>query len=124
MTPDVAVSVATFVIVLWLLNRLGSTKPTGLELDPDVERAREFIRTKIDGHAEALAQRYLQACEDDRQGDRVPGGFAREIERFIGNVLLRDVVLEEPDIARAVREVVTLERENIYELILSRVQAA
>lgn len=123
MTPDVAVSLATFVIVLWLLTRLGSTKPTALQVDPDVARARQFIRTKIDDHAEALAQRYLEACEQDRRGDRVPGSFAREIEWFIGNVLLPDAALEDPDIAPAVREVVTLERELIYELILARVQA-
>ena len=58
----------------------------------------------------------------DRRGDQVPGSFAREIEWFIGNVLLRDVALEQPEIAPAVREVVILEREQIYELILSRVQ--
>ena len=123
MTPDIAVSLATFVIVLWLLSRLGSTKRTRIEVDPDVERARQFIRTKIDDHAEALAQRYLEACEEDRRSDRVPGRFAREIEWFIGNVLLHDVALEDPDIAPAVRELVTLEREHIYELIFSRVQA-
>ena len=123
MTPDVAVSLATFVVVLWLLTRLGSTKPASFGADPDVERARQFIRTKIDDHAEALAQRYLEACAQDRGSDRAPGGFAREIEWFIGNVLLREVMLEDPDIAAAVREVVTLERELIYEQILSRVLA-
>lgn len=124
MTPDVAVSLATFVIVLLLLNRLGSAKPAGFEVDPDVERAWQFIRTKIDDHAEALAQRYLEACEEDRRGDRVPGRFAREIEGFIGDVLLRDVELEHPGLGPAVREVVTLEREQIYALVRSRVQAA
>jgi hypothetical protein len=123
MTPDVAVPFATFVLLLWLLSRLGRSKPTGLELDPEVELARKFIRTKIDGHVEKLAQRYLQACEEDRRADRVPASFAREIEWFIGNVVLRDVTLEQPEIAPAVREVVVLEREHIYELILSRVQA-
>lgn len=123
MTPDVAVSLATFLVVLWLLSRRGSTKPPRLEIDPDVKRARQFVRTKIDDHAEALAQRYLEACEEDRRGDRVPGSFAREIEGFIGDVLLHDVTLEDPDVAPAVREVVTLERELIYELILARVQA-
>ena len=122
MTPDVAIAFATFLIVLWLLTRLGSTKPTGLCVDPDVERARQFIRTKIDDHGEALAQRYVEACEEDERGDRVPGSFARAIEGFIGNVVLHDVALEDPDIAAAVREVVTLEREKIYELILSRVE--
>ena len=61
MTPEVAVSVATFVVVFLLLSRLGSAKPTVVEVDPDVARARELIRTKIDEHAEALAQRYLAA---------------------------------------------------------------
>jgi hypothetical protein len=124
MTPDVAVSFATFVLVLWLVSRLGaSTKPAGVEVDPDVERARQFVRTKIEHHAEALAQRYLDACEEDRRGDRVSGSFAREIEWFIGNVLLHDVVIENPEVAPALRELVTLEREHVYELILSRVQA-
>ena len=123
MTPEVAVSVATFVVVFLLLSRLGSAKPTVVEVDPDVARARELIRTKIDEHAEALAQRYLAACDQDATGDRVPGSFAREIEGFIGNVLLREMELEHPDLGRAVREVVTLEREHIYTLVLSRVQA-
>jgi hypothetical protein len=123
MTPDVAVSLATFVVVLWLFSRLGSGRPAALAHDPEVELARHFITAKIDGHVDTLAQRYLEACEQDRCGDRLPGSFGREIEWFIGNVLLRDVTLEQPEIAAVVREVVVLEREQIYELILSRVQA-
>jgi hypothetical protein len=123
MTPDVAVPFATFLLVLWLLSRLGASKPTGIEPDPEVELARRFIRTKIADHADALAQQYREACEQDQRGDQVPGSFGREIEWFIGNVLLRDVALEKPEIAPAVREVVILEREQIYELIMSCVQA-
>jgi hypothetical protein len=123
MTPEVAVSVATFVIVFVLLSRLGSAKRTGFEVDPEVERARRAIKTKIDEHADALAQRYLELCAQDAGGDRVPGSFAREIEAFIGNVLLHDIELEHPGLGPAVREVVTLEREHIYTLILSRIQA-
>ena len=124
MTPDVAVPFAAFVLVLWLVSRLGaSTKPTAVEVDPDVERARQFVRTKIEDHAETLAERYLQACEEDRRGDRAPGSFERDIEWFIGNVLLHDVVLEKPELGPAVREVVILEREHVYELVLSRVRA-
>ena len=123
MTPEVAVSVATFVIVFLLLSRLGSAKPTGFEVDPDVERAKQLIRTKIDGHAEALAQRYLEACEQDASGDGIPGSFGRDIERFIGNVLLREIEHEQPGLGPAVREVVTLERELVYALVLTRVQA-
>ena len=52
----------------------------------------------------------------------MPGSFAREIEWFIGNVLLRDVALERPELAPALRELVTLEREQIYELILARLE--
>ena len=123
MTPEVAVSLATFVIVFLLLSRLVSAKPTGIEVDPDVERARRLIKAKIDEHAEALAQRYLEVCAQDAGGDRVPGSFAREIEGFIGSVLLHDIELEHPGLGPAVREVVTLEREHIYTLVLSRVQA-
>ena len=123
MTPEVAVSLATFVIVFLVLSRLVSAKPTRDEVDPDVERARHLIRKKIDEHAEALAQRYLEACEQDARGDRVPGSFAREIEGFIGSVLLHDIELEHPGLGPAVREVVTLEREHIYTLVLARVEA-
>jgi hypothetical protein len=123
MTPELVVSVATFVIVFLLLSRLGRATPAGLEADPDVALARDLIRTKIDEHAEALVQRYLDACERDMSGDRVPGSFGREIEGFIGNVLLREIELEQPGLGPAVREVVTLEREHVYELVLARVQA-
>ena len=122
MTPEVAVSLATFVIVFVLLSRLGAAKPIGIEVDPDVERARNLIRTKIDEHAGLLAQRYLEAPEQDARSDRVPGDFAREIEGFIGNVLLRELQLEHPELGQAVREVVTLEREHVYELVLARVR--
>ena len=123
MTPEVAVSLATFVIVFLVLSRLGSAKPKGVEADPELESARRFIETKIADHAEALAQRYLEACEEDARGDRVPGSFARAIEAFIGDVLLHEVDREHPGLGPAVREVVTLEREHVYALILSRVGA-
>ena len=124
MTPDVAVSIATFVVVLWLFSRLGRSRPPPtIEVDPDVERARQFVRIKVEEHAETLAERYREACEEDLRGDRVPGRFAREIEWFIGNVLLHDVALEDPEIAPALRELVTLEREHVYDLILSRFEA-
>jgi hypothetical protein len=123
MTPEMVVSVAMSVIVFLLLSRLGSARPTVVEADPDVARARDLIRTKIDEHGAALAQCYLEACERDARGDRAPGSFAREIEGFIGNVLLREIELEQPGLGPAVREVVTLEREHVYELILARVQA-
>ena len=123
MTPEIAVSLVAFVIVFLLLSRPGSGRPQGVAVDPELESARRFIETKIADHAEALAQRYLEACEEDALGDRVPGSFARAIETFIGNVLLREADLEHPGLGPAVREVVTLERERVYALILSRVGA-
>jgi hypothetical protein len=123
MTPEVAVSLAIFVVVFLVLSRLGSAKPTGFAVDPDVKRARHLIKSKIDEHGEALAQRYLEACEHDAGSDRVPGSCARAIEGFIGDVLLHDIALEHPGLGPAVREVVTLEREHVYALVLSRIEA-
>ena len=123
MTPEIAVSLATFVVVFLLLSSLARAKPTGVDRDPEVDRARDLIRTKIDEHAGILAQRYREACAQHAGSDRMPGGFAREIEGFIGNVLLRELDLEHPDLGSAVREVVTLERERVYELVFARVQA-
>ena len=123
MSPEVAVSVATFVVVFLLLSRLGSARPTVVEVDPEVARARELIRAKIDQHADSLAQRYLEARQQGAVSDGVPVSFARAIEGFIADVLLREIELEQPGLGPAVREVVTLEREHVYALVLSRVQA-
>jgi hypothetical protein len=124
MTLEFAISLAIFVVVFVLLNRLAAARPTGCEEDPDLGRARQLIKNKIDDHAEALAQRYSEVCAQDAGGERAPGCFAREIERFIGSVLLHDIELEHPGLGPAVREVVTLERERIYSLVLSRIQAS
>jgi hypothetical protein len=37
---------------------------------------------------------------------------------------LHDVAIENPEIAPALREVVTLEREHVYDLILSRFEVS
>jgi hypothetical protein len=124
MTPEFAISLAAFVVVFVVLNRLVSATPTGYEEDPNLELARRAIRSKIDEHGDALAERYREVCAQDTRDGPVPGSFAREIEGFIGRILLPEIEFEHPGLGRALREVVTLERERIYSLVLSRVRPA
>jgi hypothetical protein len=123
MTPEIAIPLATFLIVLLMLNRIGSPRQVTVGPDPDVAEARQLIGSKIDEYAEALALRYLEARAQGGSEDRASSQFARDIEAFIGTALLRDIEVEHPGLGRAVREVVTLEREHVYELMLSPVEA-
>ena len=82
-----------------------------------------MIGAKIDEYAEALALRYLEARTQAGSKDRASSQFARDIEAFIGTALLREIEAEHPGLGPAVREVVTLEREHVYELVLARIEA-
>jgi hypothetical protein len=123
MTPEIAIPLATFLIVLLVLNRIGSPRQVTVGPDPDVAEARQLIGSKIDEYAEALALQYLEARAQGGSEARASSQFARDIEAFIGTALLRDIEAEHPGLGRAVREVVTLEREHVYELVLSRIEA-
>jgi hypothetical protein len=123
MMPEAAVALATFVIVLLVLNRwTREDTEVGFDDDEDAKAARRFIETKIDEHVEALAQRYLKAGGAAAGGDEMPGRFAQDIEGFIATALTRDSA-EQIGLGTAVRQVVTLEREQIYAQVLARVQA-
>ena len=123
MTPEIAIPLATFLIVLLMLNRLGSARQVAIGPDPEVAEARQLIGAKIDEYAEALAVRYLEARAQADSKDRASSQFARDIEAFIGTALLRDIEVDHPGLGPAVREVVTLERECVYDLVLSRIEA-
>jgi hypothetical protein len=128
MMPEVAIALATFVIVLLVLNRwTREDAEVADDDDEDAAAAKRFITTRIDEHVEALAGRYLEAggpiagC-DATGGDEVPGRFAQDIEGFLATVVTRhsaDVI----GLGAAVRRVLTLEREQIYALVVARVQA-
>jgi hypothetical protein len=123
MTPEIAIPLATFLFVLLMLNRIGSPREVAVGADPEVAEARQLIGAKIDECAEALALRYLEARAQAGSADRASSQFARDIEAFIGTALLRDIEFEHPGVGPAVREVVTLEREHVYGLVLSRIEA-
>ena len=123
MTPEIAIPLATFLNVLLMLNRLGSARQVAIGPDPEVAEARQLIGAKIDEYAEALAVRYLEARAQADSEDRASSQFARDIEAFIGTALLRDIEVDHPGLGPAVREVVTLERERVYDLVLSRIEA-
>jgi hypothetical protein len=123
MMPEAAVAFATFVIVLLALNRwTRQDTEVGFDDDADARAARRFIEAKIDEHVEALAKRYLEAGGTASGGDDMPGRFAQDIDGFIATALMRDSA-EQIGLGIAVRQVLTLERERIYALVLARVQA-
>lgn len=121
MMPEAAVALATFMIVLVVLSRWTQTTPEVAVDDEDAPVARQFIRAQIDEHIEALASGYLEAGGSATGGDDVPGHFAQEIEGFIAFALTRDSA-DFKGLGAAVRRVVTLEREQIYALVLFRIQ--
>jgi hypothetical protein len=128
MMPEAAVALATFVIVLLVLNRWtrADTK-VALHDDEDAAAARRFIATKIDEHVAALAGCYLEAggptaASDGSEADAVPGRFAQDIEGFLATVITRDSA-DVVGLGAAVRRVLTLEREQVYALVVARVQA-
>jgi hypothetical protein len=124
MTPDITIPLATFLIVLLMLNRIGWPQgQIAVRPDPEVAEAKQLIGAKIDEYAEDLALRYLEARAHSVSEDRASGQFSRDIEAFIGTALLRDIEAEHPGLGPAVREVVTLEREHVYQLVLSRIEA-
>jgi hypothetical protein len=123
MMPEAAVALATFVIVLLVLKRWTRDKTeVGPDDDEDARAAKRFVETKVDEHVEFLAQRYLEAGGAAAGGDEMPGRFAHDIEAFIATALMRDSA-EQIGLGAAVRQVVTLEREQIYAQVLARVQA-
>jgi hypothetical protein len=122
MMPEAAVALVTFVIVLLALNRLTrADTEVAVDDDEDAAAARRFIEAKIDEHVEDLARLYLEAGGDEAGGDEVPGRFAQEIEGFIAAILTRDSA-DLIGLSTAVRRVVTLERERVYALVLSRIR--
>jgi hypothetical protein len=121
MMPEAAVALATFVIVLLALRRW-TREPEADSDREDATAARRFIEAQIDAHVEALAERYLEAGGSESGGDELPGAFAQDIEHFIATYVTREST-EAAGLGRAVRCVVTLEREKVYASVQSRVQA-
>jgi hypothetical protein len=128
MMSEAAVALTTFVIVLLVLNRwTREDAEVAFDDDEDAAAARRFIEAKIDEHVEALAEHYLEAggpiggC-DGAGGGEVPGRFAQDIEGFIATVVTRDTA-DVVGLGAAVRRVLTLEREQVYALVVARVQA-
>ena len=83
--------------------------------------AKRFIDAEIEQHAAGLADRYAQITAATGQDDS--DRFRIEVESFIAQVL-RD--LDEPEAAElraAVREILVLEREYVYDRILARIRS-
>jgi hypothetical protein len=120
MMPETALPLVIFLIVLLALNRWARGDTEVAVVDDDAVAAWMFIATKVDEHVAALADDYLEAGGSE-SGDEPPDGFAHAIERFIATALSTEGA-ERCAVGAAIRCVVTLERERIYALVLSRVR--
>jgi hypothetical protein len=122
MPPEFVVPLAAFVVGYLLRLVIGgrATERTGAEA-----AARRFIDARIEEHIDRLAAKHRRAAtERFSDPDDVPPAFANDIQSFIAEALLRDVVVATGDeeVAGAVRELVVLERGYIYARVMKRIQ--
>jgi hypothetical protein len=89
----------------------------------DGEDARSFLAKQIDAHIETLAQESCEAGTD--QGLSRPGTdrFGQAIELFIAEVLLPQAERTEPWLRDELREILVLQRDDVYGEIRKRVAA-
>jgi hypothetical protein len=86
------------------------------------EDARSFLARQIDAHIEALAREFREAATD--QGLR-PGTdrFGHMTELFIAEVLLPQAERAEPWLREELRELLVLQRGDVYRAVRKRVEA-
>jgi hypothetical protein len=121
MPLELAVAAGTALLALVLL----STRAIrGRPAAPDMgqEPAWRFVDGKIAEHIDELVAAWLEdggAAEADRRGP-----FTREIESFIGTVLMRacSSTIDDADLRDELRELLVLERERVYERILASIE--
>ena len=113
-----ALGIVLVVVLLFLAARAR----TGRARD-DRDDARRLIGEEIEAHIEALAAGYLEA-RAGRGGCRpATDRFGQEIELFIGAVLWRRAERSEPWLRDALREILVLERDAVYDQVRARVEA-
>jgi hypothetical protein len=119
MSAQVLLALGMMLVVLLLI--VVARARTGRAGDREV--ARGLIGKEIDAHIEALAESYLEAHAE--RGVRRPGTdpFGQAIELFIGDVLCRRAERAEPYLRKAPREVLVLQRGDLYGEIRARVEA-
>jgi hypothetical protein len=88
----------------------------------DGEDARSFLARQIDAHIEALAQEFREPATG--QGLR-PGTdrFGQVAELFIAEVLLPQAERAEPWLREELRELLVLQRDDVYRAVRTRVAA-
>jgi hypothetical protein len=88
----------------------------------DGEDPRCFIAEQIDAHIEALAQEFREPATG--QGMR-PGTdrFGQVTELFIAEVLLPQAERAEPWLREELREILVLQRDDVYRAVRTRVEA-
>jgi hypothetical protein len=117
MSAQGVLALGVILAVLLLLLPRPRREPAGS--DPFAD-ARDLIGKEIDAHIDALAEGYLAGSDGDRPGtDR----FSQKVELFIAQVLERRAEHAEPLLRDAVREILVLERDNVYAQVRKRVEA-
>jgi hypothetical protein len=120
--PAELLVVSGIVIVLLLALLAVRSGSENVAATDETAIAKRYIDAEIDGHVAPLAARYAEVAMASGHDD--PERFRVEIELFIAQVLERD--LDRPEAAElrdAVREVLVLERESVYDQIFARIRA-
>lgn len=119
MPLELAVAAGVFLIVFVLLSVL-LKKAAPTQPKDGLEQARRFVDRAIEQHLGRLGAAYLESG-----GTEGSGAFGREIESFIGGVLVPALAsLEHADagLRDEVRELLVLDRESVYRQVRARIE--
>ena len=89
----------------------------------DGEDPRRLIGKEIEAHIDALAESYLEACSDRVVARPGSDRFGQAIELFIAEVLLPHAERAEPWLREELREILVLQRDDVYREVRKRVAA-
>ncbi len=141
MPLEIAIPLAAFLV--FFLGRIVFGRGRREQAPEPEAAAKRFIETRIDEHVELLAGKYLETRSpvadpdgsgegrdprdrpDARVEDDISRRFASEIEAFIADVVLEEEglsAIDDGELKSAIREVVVLNRQYVYEQVLARIR--
>lgn len=122
MPLELALAAGAALLALVLLGTRAKSGRSAAPDDEDAAAAWRFIDGRIEEHIDELVAAWREAGGTAAADEHGP--FTRQIESFIGTVLMRACAsaMNDAELRDEVRELLVLEREQVYERILARIE--